>query len=85
MSMQSLKKIGQKLLRLESGKEALTDGRTDTQNFKILGGYNIIPRHFFVWRGTKTDLFSSKRIFIIWETSSENVNSMEKKLTRSSR
>ena len=29
MSMQSLKKIGQKLLRLESGNEALTDGRTD--------------------------------------------------------
>ena len=23
---------------------ALTDGRTDTQNFR---GYNIIPRHFF--------------------------------------
>ena len=31
MSMQSLKKIGQKLLKLESGNEALTDGRTDTQ------------------------------------------------------
>ena len=27
MSMQSLKKIGQKLLKLESGNEALTDGR----------------------------------------------------------
>ena len=24
--------------------EVLTDGRTDTQNFR---GYNIIPRHFF--------------------------------------
>ena len=36
MSMQSLKKIGQKLLKLESGNEAVTDGRTDgrtdTQN-----------------------------------------------------
>ena len=31
MSMQSLKKIGQKRLNLESGNEALTDGRTDTQ------------------------------------------------------
>ena len=31
MSMQSLKKIGQKLLELESGNEALTDGRIDTQ------------------------------------------------------
>ena len=29
MSMQSLKKIGQKLLKLESGNEALTDGQTD--------------------------------------------------------
>ena len=31
MPMQSLKKIDQKLLKLESGNEALTDGRTDTQ------------------------------------------------------
>ena len=31
MSMQSLKKIGQKLLKLESENEALTDGWTDTQ------------------------------------------------------
>ena len=46
MSMQSLEKICQKLLKLESGNEALTDGRTDTQKFKIFGGYNIIPRHF---------------------------------------
>ena len=29
MSMQSLKKIGQKLLKLESGNEALMDGRMD--------------------------------------------------------
>ena len=29
--MQSLKKIGQKLLKLESGNEALTDGLTDGQ------------------------------------------------------
>ena len=38
MSMQSLKKIGQKLLQLESGNEALTDRRTDRhskfQNFR---------------------------------------------------
>ena len=27
---------------------ALTDGRTDTQNFR---GYNITARHFFWWRG----------------------------------
>ena len=48
MSMQSLKKIGQKLLKLESGNEALTDRRMDgqTQKFKLFGGYNIIPRHF---------------------------------------
>ena len=41
MSMQSLKKIGQKVLKLEHGNEALmdrrtdgrtTDGRTDTQS-----------------------------------------------------
>ena len=32
MSMQSFKKIGQKQLKLESGNEELTDGRTDTQN-----------------------------------------------------
>ena len=42
MSMQSSKKIGQKLLKLESGNEALTDGRT----LKIFGGCNIISRHF---------------------------------------
>ena len=35
MTMQSLKKIGQNLLKLESGNEALTDGRT----LKIFGGY----------------------------------------------
>ena len=46
MSMQSLKKIGQKLLKLESWNEALKDGRTDTQNFQIFRAYNKIPRHF---------------------------------------
>ena len=30
MSMQSLKKIGQKLLKLESGNEALMDGRSNS-------------------------------------------------------
>ena len=44
MSVQSLKKICQKLLKLESGNDALMDGRT----LKRFGGYNIIPRHFFV-------------------------------------
>ena len=29
MSIQSLKKIGQKVLKLEPGNEALTDGQTD--------------------------------------------------------
>ena len=43
MSMQSLKKIGQKLLKSESGNKALTDGHS-----KRFGGYNKIPRHFFV-------------------------------------
>ena len=38
MSMESLKTIGQKLLKLESGNEALTDGRT----LKRFGGYNIV-------------------------------------------
>ena len=32
MSMQSLKKIGQKLLKLEFGNEALLDGQMETQN-----------------------------------------------------
>ena len=37
---------GSKLLKLESVNEALTDGRTDTQNFKTFGGNNIISCHF---------------------------------------
>ena len=45
MSMQSLKKIGQKLLKLKAGNEALT-GRTDERTLKWFGGYKIIPRHF---------------------------------------
>ena len=32
MSMQGLKKIGQKLLKLESGNEALTDQRDEHSN-----------------------------------------------------
>ena len=49
MSMQNLKKIGQKLLKLKSPetKRWRTDGRS-----KWFGGYNIIPRHF-LWRGIK--------------------------------
>ena len=42
MSMQSLKKIGKKILKLEHGNEVLMDRRKDTQS----GGYNIIPNHF---------------------------------------
>ena len=45
MPMQSLKKIGQKLLKLRFRKRS-ADGRADT--LKQFGGYNIIPRHFFV-------------------------------------
>ena len=56
MSMQSLKKIGQKLLKLESGNEALTNG----QSLKQFGGYTIIPRHFFVagYKNTQTIQFA---------------------------
>ena len=48
MSMQSLKKIGQNVLKLEHGNEALTDGWTDGRmdRHSKFGGYNIIPRHF---------------------------------------
>ena len=35
---------------------ALTDGRTDAQNFR---GYNIIPRHFLV-AGDKNENFQIK-------------------------
>ena len=50
MSMQSLKKMGQKVLKLEHGNEALrdgptdgqTDGRTVTQSSEGI----TIPRHF---------------------------------------
>ena len=49
MSMQSLKKIGQKVLKLQHGNEALMDRQTDrqwTDEHSKFGGYNIIPRHF---------------------------------------
>ena len=42
MSMQSLKKISQKLLKLESGNEALKDGQT----LKIFGGYNVLKTKY---------------------------------------
>ena len=49
MSLQSLKKIGQKLLKLESGNEALMDQRmnrlTDSWTLKRFGGYHIKPHH----------------------------------------
>ena len=34
----------------ESGNKALTDARQDGEIFR---GYNITPRHFFVWWGIK--------------------------------
>ena len=42
-SMQSLKKIGQKLLKLESGNEALMDGRIDGRPYEwtFLGYFNV--------------------------------------------
>ena len=47
MSLQSLKKIGQKLLKLqESGNEALMDGWTDTQTVRRGIIINLI--YFFV-------------------------------------
>ena len=47
MSMLTLKKIGQELLKLRVQKRS-ADGRTDTQNFKIFRGYYIIPATFCV-------------------------------------
>ena len=49
MSMQSFKKIGQKVLKLEHGNEVLTDRQMDdkqTDGHSKFEGYNIIPRHF---------------------------------------
>ena len=49
MSMQSLKKMGQKVLNLEHGNEAVTDRRMDGRRMdrhSKFGGYNIIPHHF---------------------------------------
>ena len=49
MSMQSLKKIGQKVLKLEHGNEVLMDRQTDgwiLDAYPKFGGYNIIPHHF---------------------------------------
>ena len=50
ISMQKVKKIGQKLLKSESRNKALTDGRT----LNWFGGYNTIIRHFSV-AGYKND------------------------------
>ena len=41
---QSLKKIGQKLRKLDIENEAPTDGQT----LKRFGGYNVIPHHLSV-------------------------------------
>ena len=43
VSMQSLKKIGQKLLKLRVRKRS-ADGRTDWRTLKIFRGYNIIVK-----------------------------------------
>ena len=58
MSMQSLKKIGQKLLKLRVRKFS-NDGRT----LKRFGGYNIIPRHFLVVWYKNCYKYEQKRIF----------------------
>ena len=53
MSMQSLKKINQKLLQLESGNEALKGEQmhrqTEGWTLKQFGWYNIMPHHTFLF------------------------------------
>ena len=50
MSMQSLKKTGQKVLKLEHRNEALTDKQTDGRTLKVWRvKHNTPPLH--VWRG----------------------------------
>ena len=51
-SMQSLKKIGQKLLKSGSRNEARIDGWMDGWMDKQFGGYNVIPATF-LWQGIK--------------------------------
>ena len=47
MSMQNLKKsVKNYSSQSTETKRWRTDGWTDTQKFKIFGGYHIIPRHF---------------------------------------
>ena len=53
MSMQSLKKIGQKVHKLEHGNEALTDRQTDGWTLKVRRVQHNTPP-LFVWRGIKT-------------------------------
>ena len=43
MSKQSLKEIGQNILKLEIGNEALLDENMDDRTLKRFGGYNRIP------------------------------------------
>ena len=71
MSMQSLKEIGQKVLKLEHGNKALTDRQMDgqTDGHSKFRGYNIIPHHFFVRRGIKIAdpyCFSFPSYFPFW-------------------
>ena len=65
MSMQSLKKIGQKVLKLEHRNEVLTDRQTDdgrTDRHSKFGGYNIISNHFLCGGVQKSKRGDSKKI-----------------------
>ena len=53
------KKIGLKVLKLRSA-DGQMDGRTDNQNIKIFGGYNIKPTTFCVAGYKKITSASSK-------------------------
>ena len=72
MSMRSLKKIGQKLLKSESGHEALMAGWMDRWmdrwTLKQFGRYNIIPCHFFVAGYNNNIDYDVKEITAIWQT-----------------
>ena len=40
--------------RIDGRTDGRTNRRTDTRTQIFFGGYNIIPRTFFKWRGIKT-------------------------------
>ena len=73
------------MFKIEPGNETLTDGRTDRRtdgrtdghsNANFFGGYNIIPRTFFKWRGIK---MFKQYLFVIHET----LNYLKKRLSNS--